>query len=168
MLLARKGYRVLLVDRNEFPSDTISTQMIHPPGVARLHVLERSPGERVRNLHSAAPRLGGHSHADDLTLVVLGWPHAEFEANKKDVEGAYLKTLELAPAFAERVCRARREAPFRGGPVSSFFRRPFGPGWALVGDAGYNKDPVTAWGISDAFRDAEGCAEARSRFRCSS
>jgi len=37
---------------------------------------------------------------------------------------------------------------------------PYGPGWALVGDAGYNKDPITAQGISDAFRDAELCSSA--------
>ena len=36
MLLARRGYRVLLLDRDRFPSDTISTHMIHPPGVAQL------------------------------------------------------------------------------------------------------------------------------------
>jgi hypothetical protein len=36
MLLARKGYRVLLLDRAIFPSDTISTHLIHPPGVAAL------------------------------------------------------------------------------------------------------------------------------------
>lgn len=36
MLLARKGYRVLVVDRATFPSDTISTHLIHPPGVAAL------------------------------------------------------------------------------------------------------------------------------------
>ena len=36
MLLARKGYRVLLVDRATFPSDTISTQIIWPTGVAKL------------------------------------------------------------------------------------------------------------------------------------
>ena len=36
MLLARKGYRVLLVDRAEFPSDTMSTHILHPPGVAAL------------------------------------------------------------------------------------------------------------------------------------
>ena len=34
-------------------------------------------------------------------------------------------------------------------------RQAFGPGWALVGDAGYHRDAVTAHGISDAFRDAE-------------
>ena len=36
MLLARKGYRVLVVDRATFPSDTLSTHMIHAPGVAAL------------------------------------------------------------------------------------------------------------------------------------
>ena len=36
MLLARKGYRVLLVDRATFPSDTMSTHFVHPPGLARL------------------------------------------------------------------------------------------------------------------------------------
>jgi hypothetical protein len=44
--------------------------------------------------------------------------------------------------------------------LPNFFRKPYGPGWALVGDAGYHKDPITARGISDAFRDAELLAEA--------
>jgi len=56
---------------------------------------------------------------------------------------------------------ARREARFTGGGVANFFRKPYGPGWVLVGDAGYTKDPITAQGISDAFRDAER-ARARS------
>ncbi len=41
-----------------------------------------------------------------------------------------------------------------------FFRVAGGPGWALVGDAGYHKDPITAQGMSDAFRDAELLADA--------
>jgi 2-polyprenyl-6-methoxyphenol hydroxylase-like FAD-dependent oxidoreductase len=36
MLLARRGYRVLVVDQATFPSDTISTHLVHPPGVAAL------------------------------------------------------------------------------------------------------------------------------------
>ena len=96
---------------------------------------------------------------DDLTLVVAGWPYAEFAANKADIEGNYLKTLELAPAFADRVYGATREDRFYGMAVPNYFRRPYGPGWALVGDAGYNKDFITAQGISDAFRDAELCAD---------
>ena len=103
---------------------------------------------------AAAPTHNG------LTLTVGGWPYSEFETNKKDVEGNFLKLFDLAPDFADRVRGAKREAPFAGAPVSNFFRRPFGPGWALVGDAGYNKDPITAQGINDAFRDAERCAIA--------
>lgn len=94
------------------------------------------------------------------TMTVGGWPYAEFETNKKDVEGNFLKMLELVPEFADRVRGAKREAPFAGAAVSNFFRKPHGPGWVLVGDAGYNKDPITAQGINDAFRDAERCAVA--------
>jgi flavin-dependent dehydrogenase len=97
---------------------------------------------------------------DGLTLLVVGWPYAESKAYKADVEANYLKTLELAPEFAERVRAATREERFYGGSVPNFFRKPFGPGWALVGDAGYNKDPITAQGISDAFHDAELCTTA--------
>ena len=97
---------------------------------------------------------------DGLTLIVAGWPHGELEANKSDIEGNFLRTLALAPEFAERVGRARREARFLGAAVPNYLRKPFGPGWALVGDAGYNKDPITAQGITDAFRDAQRCAIA--------
>ena len=103
---------------------------------------------------AAAPTHGG------LTLTVGGWPYSEFEANKKDVERHFLKMFELVPEFAERVRGARREAPIAGAAVLNYFRKPFGPGWMLVGDAGYNRDPVTAQGISDAFRDAERCVAA--------
>ena len=36
MLLARKGYRVLVVDRATFPSDTVSSHVVHPLGAAAL------------------------------------------------------------------------------------------------------------------------------------
>jgi flavin-dependent dehydrogenase len=101
----------------------------------------------------------GETH-DGLTLVIAGWPYAEFAENKKDIEGHYLKTIEQAPDFAKRLRSATREAPFAGAAVPNYFRKPYGPGWALVGDAGYNKDFVTAQGILDAFRDAELCATA--------
>jgi 2-polyprenyl-6-methoxyphenol hydroxylase-like FAD-dependent oxidoreductase len=291
MLLARQGHSVLLVDRATFPSDTLSTHVIHAPGVAALsrwgllgqvvatgcppietyafdfgpftirgtarHVEGQSSGyaprrtvldkilvdaaatsgvevregfnvdsyvveedavtgisgrteqgERVeakarivigadgKNSHLAKlvkaaeyetrPRLQysyytyfrdlptdgmetyirpdrGFAAAptnDGLTMVVAGWPYAEATAYKADVEANFLMTLELAPEFAKRLPSATRMAPFLGGAVPGFFRVPFGPGWALVGDAGYNKDPITAQGISDAFRDAERCSDA--------
>ncbi|HEX5096950.1 MAG TPA: FAD-dependent monooxygenase, partial [Acidimicrobiia bacterium] len=97
---------------------------------------------------------------DDLTLVVVGWPYAEASAYKADVEANYRKTLELAPDFAARVRTATRAEKFAGGAVAGYFRKPFGPGWALVGDAGYNKDPITAQGITDAFHDAQRCSDA--------
>jgi flavin-dependent dehydrogenase len=291
MLLARRGYRVLVVDRATFPSDTVSTHLIHAPGVAALarwglldevaatgcppiqtysfdfgpftiagtphpthgiatayaprrtvldkilvdgaagagaevregftvedvlvedgvvvgirghsphgpSVVERARvviGADGRNSHVAKvarpdqyndkPMLqwsyytywsglpldgmetvirpdrgwGAFPTNDDLTLLVVGWPYSEASAYKADVEANYLKTLELAPDVAERVRAATRVERFAGGAVSNFFRQPFGPGWALIGDAGYNKDPITAQGISDAFRDAELCTAA--------
>jgi flavin-dependent dehydrogenase len=291
MLLARQGYRVLLVDRAAFPSDTVSTHILHPPGVASLRrwgLLDRlvatgcppidtyltdfgafslsgSPGTddapvaygprrtvldkllvdaaaaagaevregftvhdvviddgRVTGVRghgrhgqavSEAARVvigadGRHSLVaravepeqyhekprllsgyytywsglpmdgrfetyvrpdrgfaawpthDGLTVVICGWPFAEFEANRHDIEGNYLKMLEMAPSFAERVRAATRQARYVGTAVPNYFRKPYGPGWALVGDAGYNKDFITGHGMHDAFRDAELCATA--------
>jgi 2-polyprenyl-6-methoxyphenol hydroxylase-like FAD-dependent oxidoreductase len=72
-----------------------------------------------------------------------------------------LDKLELTPALAGRIRSAKREANFVGTAVlPNFFRKPYGPGWALVGDAGFHKDPNMAQGITDAFRDAELLAEA--------
>ena len=289
MLLARKGYDVLLVDRATFPSDTISTHLVHPPGIDALQrwglldkvlatgcpaidtyafdfgpfTLSGAPGgggvaygprrtvlDKV--LVDAASEAGAHvregfsvesivceddqvlgvrGHAkggailterarvvigadgrhslvaqavdptryhekppllvayyaywsglpmdgrfetyvrpnrgmaawptnDDLTVVIAGWPYAEFEANKKDIEGNFLKAYDLVPSFAERLRAGTRETRFVGTAVPNFFRKPYGPGWALVGDAGYNKDFITAQGIHDAFRDAELCVTA--------
>jgi flavin-dependent dehydrogenase len=93
---------------------------------------------------------------DGLTCLAAEWPHAEFHEIRQDIEGSFNKALQLVPALAERAAAARREERWNGtGQIPNFFRRPFGPGWALVGDAGYHKDPVTGRGISDSFRDAE-------------
>ena len=55
----------------------------------------------------------------------------------------------------------QRSEQFRGtADLPNFFRRAYGSGWALVGDAGNHKDPILAQGISDAFRDADLLAEA--------
>jgi flavin-dependent dehydrogenase len=97
---------------------------------------------------------------DGLTMLVVGWPMAEVTAFKADVEGNYRATLELVPAFAERVRRATRVERFGGGSVPNFFRQQHGPGWVLVGDAGYTRDSITGQGISDAFADAERVAGA--------
>lgn len=287
MLLARKGYRVLLLDRDRFPSDHMSTHWIHQPGVARLarwglrerlvatgcppitsitmdlgpFALRGTPppadgvaegycprrtildkllvdaaveaGAELREgfsvqdllwedgrvsgitgrsatgnqvteqarivigadgIHSLVARqveapiynakptftcayysywsgvpldgvefyprehrgFGALPTHDGLTAIIVGWPHDEFHAYRADVERNFLKTLELAPAFAERVRQGKREERFTGtAEILNYYRKPHGPGWALVGDAGYHKDPITAQGITDALRDAE-------------
>ena len=292
LLLARKGYRVLLVDRASFPADTLSTHLMHVPAVARLKrwgLLERvaasnSPpifrtrldvgpfalvgtppaldgidwnyctrrtvldkilvdaaaesGAEVREnftvdevlmeegqvtgiqghraggksvkeqahivvgadgLHSLVARtvnapiyhemptmtctyytywsgvllegneiyqrpqriIASFPTNNGLTCIYIGWPVAEFPMYRANIEDNYRATLKLAPGLAERVRNGRREEHFRGtADLPNFFRKPYGAGWALVGDAGYHKDPALAYGISDAFLCAELLAEA--------
>ena len=63
---------------------------------------------------------------------------------------------ELTPRFAARVRGAEQTTPVRGMlRMPNHLRRAAGPGWSLVGDAGYHRDAITGFGISDAFRDAE-------------
>ena len=95
---------------------------------------------------------------DGLTLVWAGVPVGAFD----DPASTFARTLDFvasdisrAAAGAERVERLR----FTRG-ITSFLRTPAGPGWALVGDAGFTKDPLSAHGISCALRDSEFAAEA--------
>jgi flavin-dependent dehydrogenase len=98
---------------------------------------------------------------DAQTIVIVYWPRARFHEIRGEIEGSFMDALELAPALAERVRNGERSERFFGtGELPFFFRKPHGPGWALVGDAGYHKDPITAEGITDAFRDAELVSEA--------
>jgi flavin-dependent dehydrogenase len=73
-----------------------------------------------------------------------------------------MRLLRLAGNdLAEVVGRGERASGFRGTRgLTGHIRHAWGPGWALVGDAGYTKDPISAHGISDALRDAELCARA--------
>ncbi|MBB4691233.1 NAD(P)/FAD-dependent oxidoreductase [Paractinoplanes abujensis] len=286
MLLARRGLRALLVDRATFPSDTVSTHVIHPPGAAALQrwgllgqvvatgvppvgrysfdfgplKLAGAPGtpespyayaprrqlldkilvdaaaaagaevregfsveevlvedgrvvgirggngqiERARVVVGADGRnsvvakaiqapayeevpaltVGYYSYwsnlptdtfeaysrpgrgwavcptNDDLTLVIGGWPHAELAEHRNDVEGTLMAMFASSPEFAERIRDAKREEKLAGTSVPNYFRVPYGKGWALVGDAGYSRDFITAQGITDAFLDAEGLAGA--------
>lgn len=99
---------------------------------------------------------------DGLACIGVGAPRDHFPVFKKDIEGEYYRLLEKAsPSFARRVRAGKREERWIGTQdTDNFFRKPYGPGWALCGDAGYHKDPVTGLGIADAFRDAEFLAES--------
>ena len=97
---------------------------------------------------------------DNLTIIIGGWPQSEFAANKHDVDGHFMRMLDLVPSFAERLRGAKREARYAGASLPNYFHKPYGPGWVLVGDAGYLKDSITAQGINDAFHDAERSAKA--------
>jgi flavin-dependent dehydrogenase len=291
MLLARRGYRVLVVDRATFPSDTLSTLLIHAPGVAALRrwdlldrlaasgcppiqryvfdlgpvVIDGTPRPSDGVSAAYAPRrtvldallvdaareagadvcegftveeilidaavvvgIRGHGvdgrsseirarvvvgadgwnsavaravgakryHAkpvlenafysfwrgveidafttvirgdrgiaaiptnDGLTLVLVGCPYAQARDFRRDLEANYMATFDVAPELAERLRSAERVERVVGGGVPNFFRPPFGPGWALVGDAAYTKDPVTAQGITNAFESAQWCSDA--------
>src|SRR5579859_802442 len=92
---------------------------------------------------------------DGLVYSFVQIPRQELPTFRADLAGNYQQALDLAPPLAERLRSGQREERFMGASdLPNFLRKPYGPGWALVGDAGYHKDPYTAQGITDAFRDA--------------
>jgi menaquinone-9 beta-reductase len=119
----------------------------------------------------AIPTTGG------LTCVFAGVPERRFHQQfAGDVAAGYHRLLdECAPWLGAAVRQGQREGNFRGFPGRlGFMRRCAGKGWALVGDAGYFRDPIIAHGITDAFRDAEllsravgeGTEEALADYEC--
>jgi 2-polyprenyl-6-methoxyphenol hydroxylase-like FAD-dependent oxidoreductase len=98
---------------------------------------------------------------DDLFAVFVGAPMDEFETFRRDVEGAFMKSLDVVPEFSARIRAGRRVERFYGcGDLPNFYRKPSGSGWALIGDAGLHKDPYLALGICDGLRDVEFMADA--------
>jgi flavin-dependent dehydrogenase len=114
------------------------------------------PGASV----GAIPTGGGR------TCVFVALPSRRFARELPGGVGTlYHRVLsEAAPELARAIAGGELEAklrPFAGVP--GFARRAWGPGWALVGDAGCFRDPITAHGITDALRDAELLARAVAR-----
>jgi flavin-dependent dehydrogenase len=103
---------------------------------------------------------------NDAACVFAAVPAARFRDEIRfDVAAGYHRVIaEVEPGLARALERARRVEALRGFPgVPGFVRQAWGPGWALVGDAGYFRDPITAHGITDALRDAELLARAIAR-----
>ncbi len=89
-------------------------------------------------------------------MHIVERPREHFDEFRSDVQGSFARTLTCAGGLGERIARGRRVSRIAGsGDLPNYFRKPYGPGWALVGDAGHHKDPFGGFGISDAFRDAE-------------
>jgi flavin-dependent dehydrogenase len=113
--------------------------------------------------YSDGASVGAIPTNDAATCVFISLPASQFaRAIEHDATTAYERLLGAHfPRFAERLRAGRRIDPVRGfGGHPGYIRRAAGPGWALVGDAGYFKDPLTAHGITDALRDAELLARA--------
>jgi flavin-dependent dehydrogenase len=120
------------------------------PAAAGPDTLQFSSGPSCEVL--CAPCDGG------LHVVLLVVAATEFGQINSGGTDAYLARLKDVPAFAARLAHARQvERLFPASPVElrGFFRKPFGPGWALVGDAAYHSHPAPANGIADALRGAE-------------
>jgi 2-polyprenyl-6-methoxyphenol hydroxylase-like FAD-dependent oxidoreductase len=92
---------------------------------------------------------------DELTMVYAAAPMAEFASARADLEGHYLRTLDLCGDLGERVRSGSRAERLRTTPDQpNTFRCSHGPGWALVGDAGVVMDSISAQGMTNALRDA--------------
>jgi 2-polyprenyl-6-methoxyphenol hydroxylase-like FAD-dependent oxidoreductase len=106
---------------------------------------------------------GGHTAAgfiptnDGQVCVFVGAPADRIRAMTGNASQRYAELLgAVSSAAAARVQAARRVGRLRGFPgMAGYLRQAAGRGWALVGDAGYYKDPLSTHGISDALRDAE-------------
>ena len=99
----------------------------------------------------------------NASLVFVSWPSQKFEETVRgDVPGAFRRLIrETFPVLDDQLATARPVERIRGfGGHIGFIRKSAGNGWALVGDAAYFKDPLTAHGITDALRDAELLANA--------
>ena len=86
-------------------------------------------------------------------IALLMPPVARIEEFRKDSEAAFLNAVRRVPPFSDRLRDCVRVGKIRVSYAHpSYFRHSQGPGWALPGDAGHFKDPVTAQGIRDALR----------------
>jgi menaquinone-9 beta-reductase len=95
---------------------------------------------------------------DGASCVLVGVPaHRLAEWSRSDLDAKFASAVsELFPSTAAQVAEGHPGGALRMfAGLTGFVRRSYGPGWALVGDAGFFRDPITAHGITDALRDAE-------------
>jgi len=99
---------------------------------------------------------------DGLTCIWAGRANDQWEAYRAHREETYLASLD--PSLVERTRKGQRVTAFKGTHrLPNHVRQGAGPGWALVGDAAYHRDPLTGMGIGDAFLGAQLLADAFRR-----
>lgn len=95
---------------------------------------------------------------NDETCVFASVPEETFRRTPHDsIPDLYLQTLaDLDAEVSEALAGSADPVRLRAFPgLPGFIRQAVGPGWALVGDAAFFRDPLTAHGITDALREAE-------------
>jgi flavin-dependent dehydrogenase len=98
---------------------------------------------------------------DGMHIAIAVFPVDEFDTVKSDIDRHFMAAMDLVPELAGMLRAGERAERYYGtADTPNFFRKPYGEGWALAGDAGYHKDPCTAQGISDAFRSVEWLSDA--------
>ncbi|ABD11662.1 flavin-dependent dehydrogenase [Frankia casuarinae] len=124
--------------------------------------LDRQHSARFRN----GAQIGCWPTNDGLTVVAVMRRRERLAEFRADVPGNFLGVVRAVfPELADELAtRGRREERFHGSLYpDNYYRAGHGPGWALVGDAGYHRDPVTAQGMLDAFTQADLLAAAVDR-----
>ena len=97
----------------------------------------------------------------DEDCLALELQPEDFEHFRKDPEGGFSERFSALPGMARRIANARLEGSMQGTRgVENYLRVPYGPGWALTGDAGYLKDPSTGLGMGDALAQSFLLADA--------
>jgi len=100
---------------------------------------------------------------DGATCMFVGGPASEFTVPERHQRwSAMLARFQAtAPDAADLLMDAECVEAVRGWHGHpAVQRQAFGGGWALVGDAGYFKDPLGTHGISQALRDAQLLSDA--------
>ena len=97
----------------------------------------------------------------DEDCLALEFQPEDFEAFRADPLATFLERFGALPGMAARLAGARLEGKLLGTRgIENYFRKPYGAGWALAGDAGYLKDPATGTGIGDALTQTFPLAQA--------
>jgi flavin-dependent dehydrogenase len=122
-------------------------------------MIEGVESEAYVGIHRA---VWGWPTNDGKVLFGVNWQAHELPELAEDPEGNLFSTVEtLAPELSRRLRAGKREDTYITGRLpKSFFRKPYGPGWALTGDAGCAYEFSTAQGITNAFRQAQLISEA--------